>query len=70
MVHAPSEAKFNSAYYLQVVEHLFKENCFATGRFVALGRVVNLAELRCPLFLLAAQNDDVVAPGRYLRLSI
>jgi hypothetical protein len=31
---------------LQVVEHLFKENCFATGRFVALGRVVNLAEHR------------------------
>jgi poly(3-hydroxybutyrate) depolymerase len=50
------------AYYLQVVEHLFKENRLATGRFVALGRKVDLSELRCPLFLLAAQNDDVVAP--------
>ena len=50
------------AYYLQVVEHLFKENRLATGRFVALGRRVDLFELRCPLFLLAAQDDDVVAP--------
>src|SRR5262249_27982359 len=52
------------AYYLQVVEHLFKENRLATGRFVALGRRVDLSQLRCPLFLLAARDDDVVAPGQ------
>jgi poly(3-hydroxyalkanoate) synthetase len=50
------------AYYLQVVEHVFKENRLATGRFVALGRRVELSELRCPLFLLAARDEDVVAP--------
>ena len=50
------------AHYLQVVEHLFKENRLATGRFVALGRRVDLSELRCLLFLLAARDDDVVAP--------
>jgi poly(3-hydroxybutyrate) depolymerase len=50
------------SYYLQVVEHLFKENRLAAGRFVALGHEVDLSELRCPLFLLAAQDDDVVAP--------
>jgi poly(3-hydroxyalkanoate) synthetase len=49
-------------YYLQVVEHLFKENRLATGRFVALGRRIDLSSLRCPLFLLAARDDDVVAP--------
>jgi poly-beta-hydroxyalkanoate depolymerase len=49
------------AHYLQVVEHLFKENRLATGRFVALGRRVDLSELRCLLFLLAARDDDVVA---------
>jgi poly(3-hydroxyalkanoate) synthetase len=37
------------AYYLQVVEHLFKENRLAAGRFVALGRKVDLSALRCPL---------------------
>ncbi len=50
------------AYYLQVVEDLFKENSLAAGRFVGLGRKVDLSALRCPLFLLAAQDDDVVAP--------
>ncbi len=49
-------------YYLQVVEHLFKENRLATGRFVALGRAIDLNDLRCPVFLLAARDDDVVAP--------
>ena len=48
-------------YYLQVVERLFKDNRLATGRFVALGRKIDLSVLRCPLFLLAARDDDVVA---------
>ncbi|MBV8243178.1 MAG: alpha/beta fold hydrolase [Hyphomicrobiales bacterium] len=51
-------------YYLQVVEHLFKHNHLSTGRFVALSRKVDLSKLRCPLFLLAAGDDDVVAPAQ------
>ena len=47
---------------MQVVEHLFKDNDLAAGRFVALSRKVDLSELGCPLFLLAARDDDVVAP--------
>jgi poly(3-hydroxybutyrate) depolymerase len=50
------------AYYLEVVEHLFKENRLAEGRFQALGRQTDLANVRCPLFLLAARDDEVVAP--------
>jgi poly(3-hydroxyalkanoate) synthetase len=50
------------AYYLQVVGQLFKENRLATGDFVALGRRIDLSKLRCPLFLLAARDDDIVAP--------
>ncbi len=49
-------------YYLQVVEHLFKNNHLAAGRFVALGGKVALSELHCPLCLLAARDDDVAAP--------
>src|SRR5262249_5251257 len=49
-------------YYLQAVEQLFKDNRLATGRFVALGRRIDLSNLHCPLFLLAARDDDVVAP--------
>jgi poly(3-hydroxyalkanoate) synthetase len=49
-------------YYLQVVGQLFKENRLATGHFLALGRRIDLSELHCPLFLLAARDDDIVAP--------
>ncbi|MGB7692122.1 MAG: alpha/beta fold hydrolase [Pseudolabrys sp.] len=48
-------------YYLQVVEQLFKENRLAGGSFEILGRPIDLAGMRCPLFLLAARDDDVVA---------
>jgi poly(3-hydroxyalkanoate) synthetase len=49
-------------YYLQVVRELFKENRIAEGRFIALGRPVDLATVRAPLFLLAADDDEIVAP--------
>lgn len=49
-------------YYLQVVEQVYKDNRLATGRFVALGRRIDLSALRCPVFLLAGSEDDVVAP--------
>jgi len=51
-------------FYLQVVQWLFKENRIAEGRFVALGRLINFAEVRVPLFLLAARDDEIVAPGQ------
>ncbi len=51
-------------YYLQVVEWLFKENRLATGAFVALGRRIDLAEVRVPMFLLAARDDELVAPDQ------
>ncbi len=50
------------SYYLQVVQQLFKENQLAGGTFVALGRGLDLSKVRCPLFLLAARDDDIVAP--------
>jgi poly(3-hydroxybutyrate) depolymerase len=51
-------------YYLQVVEWLFKENRLAEGRFAALGRRIDLSALRLPVFLLAARDDEFVAPGQ------
>jgi poly-beta-hydroxyalkanoate depolymerase len=50
------------AYYLEVVEYLFKENRLAEGRFQALGRQADIANVHCPLFLLAARDDEIVAP--------
>jgi poly(3-hydroxyalkanoate) synthetase len=50
------------AYYLEVVERIFKNNDFAAGRLVALGRKINLMEVKAPIFLLAARDDEIVAP--------
>ena len=49
------------AFYLQVVKWLFKENQIAEGQFLALGQPIQLAQLRAPICLLAASNDEVVA---------
>jgi poly(3-hydroxybutyrate) depolymerase len=51
-------------YYLQVVEWLYKQNRLATGRFMALGRRIDLAAVHTPLFLLAARDDELVAPDQ------
>jgi poly(3-hydroxyalkanoate) synthetase len=51
-------------YYLQAVEHLYKQNRLARGNFVALGRRIQLSGLKCPLFLIAARDDAIVAPAQ------
>jgi len=51
-------------YYLEVVEWLYKQNRLAEGRLVALGHCIDLARVWIPLFLLAARDDDIVAPGQ------
>ena len=53
-------------YYLEIVERLYKQNQIANGRFVALGRRIDLADVRMPVFLLAARDDELVAPAQAL----
>ncbi|MDH6263654.1 alpha/beta fold hydrolase [Bradyrhizobium sp. BR13661] len=48
------------AYYLQIVNWIFRENRIASGRFTALGRVIDLRDVKGPVFLLAGLDDDVV----------
>jgi len=48
-------------YYLEVTDQVFRQNLIAEGRFVALGRRIDLAEVRVPVFLLAGE-DDIVVP--------
>jgi len=52
------------AYFLETVEKIYKRNELATGRFVALGQKIDLADMRAPLYLLAAGDDELVAPGQ------
>jgi poly(3-hydroxybutyrate) depolymerase len=38
---------------------LFKENRFAKGEFVGLGRRLSLKDVKMPLYLLAGETDDI-----------
>ena len=51
-------------YYLEVIEKLYDRNEIATGQFVALGELVDLANVRVPMFLLAGRDDELVAPAQ------
>jgi poly(3-hydroxyalkanoate) synthetase len=51
-------------YYLEVTEKLYKRNEIATSQFVALGERIDLAKVRTPVFLLAARDDELVAPAQ------
>ncbi len=51
-------------YYLEVIEKLYRRNEIATGQFVALGKTIDLMNVRVPLFLLAAHNDELIAPAQ------
>ena len=46
-------------YYLQPIEKLFKRNEFAKGKFVGLGRALDLKEITVPLYLIAGDADDI-----------
>ena len=53
-------------YYLEVVQWIFRENRLAEGRLLALGQRVDLAAICQPIFLLAARDDEFVAPGQVI----
>lgn len=53
-------------YYLEVVQWLYKENRLAQGTFFALGRRVDLAEVKLPILLLAGAEDKLIAPQQVL----
>ena len=49
-------------YFLEVVEKFYKQNALAAGDFVALGQKIDLGAVTAPVFLLAARDDELVAP--------
>lgn len=53
-------------YYLEVVNRIFRENQIAGGSFKALGRTVELKDVKAPVFLLAGLDDDVVPAAQAL----
>jgi len=53
-------------WYLQVITQIFKQNRLAKGRFIALGRTLDLRNLVCPTYLLAGADDDITTPEQVL----
>lgn len=54
------------AYYLQVVQWIYRENRIAGGTFVALGHTVSLRDVKVPVFLLAGSDDEIVPAAQAL----
>ena len=54
------------SYYLRVVDDLFRHNRLARGEFLALGRTLDLARVSVPLYLLAADEDEVTPAGQVM----
>lgn len=50
------------AFYLWLVEHLFRRNELITGDLMVNGRRVDLRAITCPLFLLAGSTDHITPP--------
>lgn len=46
-------------FYLQVVKELFKENKLVKGEFIGVGKKLNLKDIKCPLYLLAGERDEI-----------
>jgi poly(3-hydroxyalkanoate) synthetase len=49
------------AYFVQTAEWIFRENRLARGCFASLGRQSRLSDIKSPIFVLAAADDEVVA---------
>jgi poly(3-hydroxyalkanoate) synthetase len=48
--------------FLETVERLYGNNELAQNRLTVLGRKIDLASVTVPIFLLAARDDELVAP--------
>ena len=53
-------------FFLECVEKLYQRNELACGHLVALGQRIDLGRMRAPLYLIAARDDELVAPAQVL----
>ncbi|WP_214401793.1 alpha/beta fold hydrolase [Pseudonocardia lacus] len=57
------------AFYLWLVEHLFRRNEFVRGDLVVDGRRADPAAITCPLFLLAGETDHITPAPQVFALA-
>jgi poly(3-hydroxybutyrate) depolymerase len=58
----------SGAFYLWIVEHLFRDNELVGGTLDVGGRRVDLADIACPLFLLGGATDHITPPAQVFAL--
>jgi poly(3-hydroxyalkanoate) synthetase len=59
----------SGAFYLWIVEHLFRDNKLITGDLVIDGERVDLARYRRPLYLLAGAIDHITPPAQVFAMA-
>lgn len=57
------------AFYLWIVEHLFRNNSLLRGELEIGGETVDLGRITCPLNLLAGQTDHITPPDQVFALA-
>jgi poly(3-hydroxyalkanoate) synthetase len=57
------------AFYLWLVEHLFRRNEFIRSELVVDGRAADPAAITCPLFLLAGSTDHITPAAQLFALA-
>lgn len=56
-------------WYLEAVRSLFKEDRLIKGEVEVLDRKVDLNEIKCPIFLVAGEEDDITLPEQVFVLN-
>lgn len=59
----------SGAFYLWIVERLFRDNALVRGDLVVDGRAVALGDIGCPLYLLAGADDHITPPAQLFALA-
>src|SRR5262249_55206425 len=57
------------AFYLWIVEHLFRDNALINGSLEIAGRRVDLANIGVPLNLLAGASDHITPPDQVFAIA-
>jgi poly(3-hydroxyalkanoate) synthetase len=57
------------AFYLWIVEHLFRDNELIAGKLEVAGEYVDLGRIACPLNLLAGATDHITPPDQVFALA-
>jgi poly(3-hydroxybutyrate) depolymerase len=57
------------AFYLWIVEHLFRDNELVAGELEVGGEKVDLAKIEAPLYLLGGEKDHITPPSQVFALA-